>query len=85
MATKLRPTRLSWRVIDDEVVVLDLQRDEYFTLNATGAAVWHLLVDGATVEQLADALMARFEVDADAAARDADAFVASLRERDLLV
>ena len=84
MATKLRPTRLSWRVIDDEVVVLDLQHDEYFTLNAAGAAVWHLLVDGATVEQLVDALMARFDVDADAAARDAAAFVASLRERDLL-
>jgi hypothetical protein len=84
MATKLRPTRLSWRVIDDEVVVLDLQREEYFTLNAAGAAVWHLLVDGATMDELADVLMARFDVDADAAARDADAFVASLRERNLL-
>jgi hypothetical protein len=81
---RLRPVRLSWRVIDDQVVVLDMAREEYFTVNPTGGVMWELLVEGATKEQLVAALTARFDVDVDTAERDATDFVSSLKELRLL-
>jgi len=81
---RLRPVRLSWRVIDDQVVVLDLARSEYLTVNQSGGAMWELLVEGATKDQLVAALTGRFDVDVDTAERDATDFISSLKELGLL-
>jgi hypothetical protein len=81
---RLRPVRLSWRVIDDQVVVLDMAREEYFTVNPSGGVMWELLVEGATREQLVAALTATFDIDARTADEDAAAFVSSLQELGLL-
>lgn len=48
------------------------------TLNSTGAYIWELLEQEQTVESLLDALMARYEVDADQARADVEAFLARL-------
>ena len=76
--------RLSWRVIDDQVVVLDMARSEYFSVNPSGGVMWEVLVSGATMEQLVAALTARFDVDVPTARQDASAFVSSLQELGLL-
>lgn len=34
------------RALDDELILLDLRKGEYFSLNASGAAVWHGLERG---------------------------------------
>jgi hypothetical protein len=81
---RLRDEKLEWREIDEEIVALDGRTSEYVAVNRSGAALWPLLVAGATrgalVEQLTDA----FDVDRATAERDLDAFLAVLSERDLL-
>ncbi len=49
------------------------------TLNATGAYIWELLETEQTVESLAEALVARYEVDEATAVADVQAFVAKLK------
>ena len=53
--------------------VMDL--NGLITLNATGAFVWELLAQERTVDELADAVAERFEVDSADACADVQAFL----------
>lgn len=81
---KLRQESVVWRQVGDEVMVLDTASSEYLSINKTGSVLWHLLKDGANLEQLASALMEEFGIDTSQATTDALAFVSSVRELGLL-
>jgi hypothetical protein len=81
---KLKGDGRSWRAMDDEVVVLDTSRSEYLAVNKTGAALWPLLVAGATRNELANVLVSTFGVSESRATSDVAAFVAGLAERGML-
>lgn len=81
---KLRPDAVEWRLVDDEVVALDLTRSTYLGINPSGAAIWPLLADGATFEAMGARLVERFGIGPEQAAADVDAFVADLRARGLV-
>jgi hypothetical protein len=82
---RLRTDGVTWQEIDGELVILDLQRSVYLTTNQTGAVLVGLLKDDLTEPQLVDGLQAEFSVETDQAARDVEAFLATLREKQLLV
>ncbi len=79
-----RSDDLSWRDIDDEVIVLDLRSSKYLRLNASGAVLWNRLESGATIDQLAETLVASFDLDAGQASTDAGAFLDTCRALDLV-
>jgi hypothetical protein len=81
---KLRGERLSWREIDDEVVALDVDTATYLSANASGRLLWRALASGATREELVSCLVDEFEVDAERAGADVDAFIGELSQRGLL-
>ena len=81
---RLRDDRLEWRELEGEVLALDGPTRVYLSVNRTGTVLWPALAGGATREQLLARLVERFDVDEDDAARDLDAFLASLEARDLL-
>lgn len=81
----LRAPDVVHRVLDNEVVLLDLASGRYFGLNPTGAAFWEALgPDGTTLEQAEKVLLARFEVDSDVLHRDLEALVATLTREGLV-
>jgi hypothetical protein len=81
---RLRGDEVEWREVDGEVVALDVRASTYFVVNHTGAAIWPRLLVGATRAELVTEISERYDVaDADAA-RHVDAFLESLREKDLL-
>jgi hypothetical protein len=84
MTFRLRSDELDWRQIDDEVVILDGRGANYLAINGTGARLWPALVEGATVEQLADLLVEAYEIDRARATADANQFVAALSEQGLM-
>ena len=84
MGLRIREEDVHWRQVGDEVVILDLRTSQYFSLNGTGALLWPLLSGGATAAELATELATAFDLDAETAQRDVEAFLAALRERDLL-
>lgn len=80
----IRSDRLTWRDIDGEIVALDLISSTYFTANATGSTILRALADGAEHEHLVKALVDAFEVDAEQATKDVDAFLELLDSHGLL-
>jgi hypothetical protein len=81
---RLRDGAVEWRELDGEIVALDRQRSEYLAVNRTGAAVWPLLAQGASREELLERMTERFDVDGEIAERDLQVFLDSLVERELL-
>jgi hypothetical protein len=54
------------------------------TLNQTGIEIWKGLQEEKSREEILAALLEQFEVAADTAAEDMDAFLETLREHDLI-
>lgn len=49
-------------------------------LNETGAFIWDLLKEETTVEAVANALIAKYEIDAETATKDTEAYICMLKE-----
>ncbi|MBO5851274.1 MAG: PqqD family protein [Clostridia bacterium] len=52
----------------------------YLNVNSTGAFLWNILKDGATKQELINALIKNYEVDVELAKKDVDAFILKLTE-----
>ncbi len=81
---RLRAGKLNWRIIDDEVVLLDGAESTYLATNAAGTLLWRALSDGATREELVARLVAEYGIGDARAGADTDSFLDVLRDRDLL-
>jgi hypothetical protein len=81
---RLRSDAITWREIEDEVVLLDLKSSKYIALNGSGSILWKRLADGATRAELVRELVSVFGIDEGRATTDVDAFVSSCRKRELL-
>ncbi|HVM10086.1 MAG TPA: PqqD family protein [Acidimicrobiales bacterium] len=75
---------VEWRNVDGEIIVLDLGSSTYFSLNRTAAPLWRMLVEGATEQELVEALQGAHDLPSETAARDVAALVDELRTHDLL-
>jgi len=75
---------LAWQTVADEGVVLDLERGRSLGLNATAALVFSLL-ETHDEQEIVRELAQRFDVDAEQARGDVQAFLTLLRERGLAV
>jgi hypothetical protein len=78
---RLRPDRLRWTEIDDEIVIVDADTSTYLAANSSAALLWRALAHGATEQELAATLADTYDLDPARAAADVAAFVADLRER----
>ncbi|MEQ6902456.1 PqqD family protein [Nocardioides sp. YIM 152588] len=81
---RLRDDDVTWREIDGEMVILDLQSSAYLTANAAGTLLLKRLVEPTTAPALAQVLVEAFDVPASVAARDVAAFLDLLDQRGLL-
>ena len=70
--------------IGEQVVMLDLERDIYLRLNATGSFLWGAIEasDHPSVGELADKLAEAAGIDHDRALTDATAFAVDLMQRE---
>jgi Coenzyme PQQ synthesis protein D (PqqD) len=73
------------RLFDEELVILDLARGEYFALDPVGARVWAGLQSGRTVEEMAQEIVSEYDVSLDGALADLTALGDDLVARGLLV
>lgn len=72
-------------LVDGTGVLLHLDSKFYFTLNATGSAVWRRISESpATVDAIAEHLAETFEVSADDARGDVADLLAELAEESLV-
>jgi hypothetical protein len=76
--------RVSWKPIDGDVVILDLQTSAYITLNASAALLWTCLDESATPDELSAALVGAYAITPEQARTDVERFLASCREHELV-
>lgn len=82
---KLDPAVLQWRLIEGEVLAIDLTNSQYLSVNPSGATLWPILAEGASEDELAELLVRRWNLDRESAENDVAAFLGWLEERGLLL
>jgi len=79
-----RAPDVAFRDIDDQLVLVSADRGIIYTLNPVGAFIWHATDGTSTVQDLAGAVCAEFEVDPRTAESDTLGFLEELRHEGLL-
>jgi Coenzyme PQQ synthesis protein D (PqqD) len=72
------------RRVDDRVVLVNLQTNHIYSLNATGSRLWELLEPGRTRDELVAQLRNEFEVEAAELERETDRLLAELEQASLV-
>jgi hypothetical protein len=78
------PEGVLLRELSGEAVILNLNTEHYFGLDAVGTRMWALLSSSPTIQAAFDALLAEYAVDADTLRRDLTDFIVNLAEHGLL-
>jgi len=78
------PDSVLTRELDGELVILDMESERYFGLDAVGSRIWSHLVDCRRVGDAFEATLAEFEVDRDRLSRDFEKLVTTLVESGLI-
>lgn len=85
VAFRVASSNIHSQIFDDEAVVMDMTSGLYFSLRGAAAAIWSAIEAGATREQTAAALSARYDAPAEAIAAALDETLAALGEHGLIV
>ena len=72
------------RVVDSEAVIILADSGEVNVLNPVGTRIWELTDGTRTVQQIADAIVAEYEVTPDAALQDVTEFLQKLVDASML-
>jgi hypothetical protein len=70
--------------LDDEVIAIDLETGAYFALEGVAAECWSGIARGLSLEAVAAAITAQYDVDHETARRDVDQFARQLAEERLV-
>jgi PqqD family protein of HPr-rel-A system len=70
--------------LDDEIVVMQIDTGDFFSLNGTARDIWQLLDGSRDKASLVEALCAKFGADRESVEADVDAFLGQLRAAGLL-
>jgi hypothetical protein len=85
-----RPQRVTidettaWQMVDGQVVMLELESEHYYRLDAVGSRMWELLSEDGDVDAAYVQLLEEYEVDGDVLRTDLDDFIERLTANGLL-
>jgi hypothetical protein len=78
------PEHVLMRVVDGELVVLNLDNEHYYGLDEVGTAMWEALTTAPTVSDAIRDLLATYDVDEQTLTRDVENLLEDLRARGLV-
>jgi Coenzyme PQQ synthesis protein D (PqqD) len=79
------PAHVLARSVGDDTVLLDLQQDEYFSLDRVGTRVWSLISAGNSLGKIVSRITDEYGVDGDRVETDVRALVDELVASGLLL
>ena len=79
-----RSDRLSWRVLDDEALILHPEAGTLHRLNGTGTRFWELLDGARSIAAIAGALVEEYEVTCDDAIAQLEGLARELLDANLV-
>jgi hypothetical protein len=71
--------------LDDEAVILSIQKGVYYSLNPCGNRIWSLIQKPVTVGKVRDTILAEFAVDKETCERDLLSLLGAMKEEGLVV
>lgn len=74
-----------WRVLDDSAVLVSPEGGRVTTLNDVGTTIWSLIDGQNSVQDIADQLVHKYDVDIVQAILDVENFLIKLDERHLII
>jgi hypothetical protein len=78
------PAHLRSIVDHDGAVILDINRDQFFSMNPVGSYIWERLLKGEGLDQIARELAEETGTDISIVMADVNDFVADLKSKQLL-
>jgi len=73
------------QMVDDELIILDTQSENYFALDAIGAVMWEELSKNHSSQRLYAYMLKHYEVDASILKKDIETFIQTLLSHNLLI
>ncbi len=79
-----KDARISWRIIEDEAVLVDQDEGEVIRLNPIATEIWQAIDGKRTIDEIIDHIYQTFEVDRKRAQKDALRFLKQLARREMV-
>ena len=70
--------------VDDEIVLLHMETEQYFSLDDVGTELWKLLIEKDTVQDVLQAMLALYNVDETRLRNDLEKLISRLVEAKLI-
>jgi ornithine carbamoyltransferase len=70
--------------VDGEMVLLDMESENYFGLDEVGTAIWQAMQEYETLQEVLNALLEQYDVEAEVLEKDLSDFVDKLLESGLV-
>jgi ornithine carbamoyltransferase len=70
--------------VDDEMVLLDMNSENYFGLDEVAATIWQAMQENESLEDVLEVLLEQYEVEKDVLEKDLFAFVEKLKKSGLV-
>ena len=78
------PSNVFAQMVDDEMVILDTQSENYFGLDAIGTVMWEQLVKNPSLDTLKEEMLAHYDVEEAVLENDIRIFIDSLIQSNLV-
>ncbi|MFH1783719.1 MAG: PqqD family protein [bacterium] len=79
-----KKANIPWRIIEEEAVLVDVDRGEVIHLNPVGAEIWNLIDGKKSVGEIVTHIYQQFEVAQETAKKDTLEFLAKLAKKDII-
>lgn len=70
--------------VDGEMVLLDMETENYFGLDGVGTSIWQDMQEKETLKEVFEALLEEYEVEAEVLQKDLSDFIEKLLESGLV-
>lgn len=80
----IRDSSVSYKLIGDELIIVDAYRHRLLELNTVGCAIWELLDGRHSIVQITDILGEQFDVTRETIEKDVSRFISLLFKRELI-
>jgi len=70
--------------VDGEMVLLDMESENYFGLDEVGTAIWQAMQEHGTLQEVFNAMLEQYDVDAEVLENDLSDFIGKLLDSGLV-
>lgn len=70
--------------IDDEIVMVNIEHGNYYSLNAVASSIWEILASPKSVEEICDALTEEYDITKEECMEQVEKFVDALLKKGVI-